>query len=102
MACNGLIAGKPAPTGILLSASLWELACSQYRYSAERILVGAGLPAMTDYQALRDARTNRNPAITTANTANVVLYNASAGSPNTSASTASHRPARPGAMNPIT
>ena len=51
---------------------------------------------MADYQALRDARTNRNPAITTANTASVVLYNASAGNPNTSANTANHHPARPG------
>ena len=32
------------------------------------------------YQAARGLRTKRNPAITTANTANVVLYNANAGS----------------------
>jgi hypothetical protein len=30
------------------------------------------------------------------------LYNANAGNPNTSASTANHHPARPGSTNPIT
>jgi len=64
--------------------------------------VGASLLAMAICQALRDARTNRNPAITTANTAIVVLYNANAGNPNTSANTANHHPARPGNTNPIT
>ena len=62
----------------------------------------AGLLAKTEHQTLRDARTNRNPAITTANTAKVVLYNANAGNPNTSASTANHHPARPGSTKPIT
>jgi len=57
---------------------------------------------LTIYQAVRDARTNRNPAITTAKTARVVLYNASAGNPNTSASTANHQPALPGSKKPIT
>ncbi len=37
-------------------------------------------------QAPRGCLTNRNPAITTANTAKVVLYNARAGNPNTSPS----------------
>lgn len=57
---------------------------------------------MTDDKTSRDSRTSRNPAITTANTASVVLYSASAGNPNTSASTASHHPARPGTTKPIT
>ena len=58
--------------------------------------------AIADYQALREALTNRNPAITTANTANVVLYKANAGKPSTSASTANHHPARPDNTKPIT
>ena len=46
--------------------------------------------------------TNRNPAITTANTAKVVLYNASAGNPNANPNTARPHPARPGTKNPDT
>ena len=51
--------------------------------------------AKTDYQALREARTNRNPAITTAKTANVVLYNANAGNPNTLSLIHISEPTRP-------
>ena len=50
---------------------------------------------LADAQDLRPPRgclTNRSPAITTANTENVVLYNASAGNPNTSPSTAKPQP----------
>ncbi|MNG34986.1 hypothetical protein D3C84_1216170 [compost metagenome] len=56
---------------------------------------------MTDYQTLEEVLTRRNPAITTAKTAKVVLYNASAGRPNTNANTANHHPARPGSTKPI-
>ena len=57
---------------------------------------------MRPHQAPRDFLTNRNPAITTANTANVVLYNASAGNPNTNPTTANAHPARPGTKKPST
>ena len=69
--------------------------------------VGTGLSnrrtaAMRLYQTPRGFLTNRNPAITTANTANVVLYNASAGNPNTIPNTAKPQPARPGTKNAST
>jgi hypothetical protein len=48
------------------------------------------------------ARTNLNPAITTANTARLALYKANAGIPNNIAKTATAHPARPGTQNATT